>query len=91
MTCAWQVIAELDEKKKEALEKTWTKVNQDFGAIFSTLLPGTSAKLEPPEDLSFLAGQQLPPLTPHITFKSGSLMDALSHRGILLGSIQQTI
>ena len=41
------VIAELDEKKKEALQTTWVKVNRDFGSIFSTLLPGTSAKLEP--------------------------------------------
>ncbi len=52
-----QVIAELDEKKREALEKTWRKVNQDFGSIFSMLLPGTSAKLEPPEDCSFLDGE----------------------------------
>lgn len=36
-----QVIEELDEKKKSALKATWLKVNQDFGAIFSTLLPGT--------------------------------------------------
>lgn len=42
-----QVIQELDEKKKQAIKKTWTKVNQDFGSIFSTLLPGTTAKLEP--------------------------------------------
>ena len=54
---AWeQVIAELDEKKREALEKTWVKVNQDFGSIFRTLLPGTDAKLEPPEGQEFLAG-----------------------------------
>lgn len=26
-----------------------SQVNRDFGSIFSTLLPGTSAKLEPPE------------------------------------------
>ena len=43
------VISELDEKKREALQVTWTKVNADFGSIFSTLLTGTSAKLEPPE------------------------------------------
>ena len=26
--------------------QTWAKVNKDFGSIFSTLLPGTNAKLE---------------------------------------------
>ncbi|KAK9836025.1 hypothetical protein WJX81_006911 [Elliptochloris bilobata] len=54
-----KVIAELDEKKREALEKTWRKVDADFGSIFSTLLPGTSAKLEPPEDATFLAGLEV--------------------------------
>jgi len=43
------VIAELGQKKIEALRKTWTKVNKDFGSIFSTLLPGANAKLEPQE------------------------------------------
>ena len=43
------VIEELDEKKKAELEHTWVKVNRDFGSIFSTLLPGASSKLEPPE------------------------------------------
>ena len=40
------VIENLDVKKKVELERTWRKVNKDFGSIFSTLLPGTSAKLE---------------------------------------------
>jgi structural maintenance of chromosome 2 len=44
-----KVIAELDVKKNQALQTTWIKVNRDFGSIFSTLLPGTHAKLEPPE------------------------------------------
>lgn len=42
------VIEELDKKKKSELTRTYTKVNADFGSIFSTLLPGTMAKLEPP-------------------------------------------
>lgn len=50
------MITELDEKKREALQLTWEKVNQDFGSIFSTLLPGTLAKLEPQEGHSFLDG-----------------------------------
>lgn len=43
------VIENLDVKKKFELERTWKKVNKDFGSIFSTLLPGTMAKLEAPE------------------------------------------
>lgn len=41
------VISELDVKKQQALQTTWAKVNRDFGSIFSTLLPGTMAKLDP--------------------------------------------
>ena len=44
-----ETITSLDEYKKEALHKTWTKVNADFGQIFADLLPGSFAKLDPPE------------------------------------------
>ncbi|CAM8991236.1 unnamed protein product [Rhodiola kirilowii] len=54
-----KVIEELDEKKKETLKVTWVKVNRDFGSIFSMLLPGTTAKLEPPEGCSFLDGLEV--------------------------------
>ncbi|KAF4372098.1 hypothetical protein F8388_000314 [Cannabis sativa] len=54
-----KVIEELDEKKKETLKVTWVKVNTDFGSIFSTLLPGTMAKLEPPEGGTFLDGLEV--------------------------------
>ncbi|NXT95357.1 SMC2 protein, partial [Anhinga rufa] len=40
-------IEELDQKKDEALQIAWKKVNEDFGAIFSTLLPGAKAMLVP--------------------------------------------
>ncbi|NXC70270.1 SMC2 protein, partial [Anhinga anhinga] len=40
-------IEELDQRKDEALEIAWKKVNEDFSAIFSTLLPGAKAVLEP--------------------------------------------
>ncbi|NXD27829.1 SMC2 protein, partial [Spelaeornis formosus] len=39
------VIEELDRKKKQALDIAWKKVNEDFGSIFSTLLPGARAML----------------------------------------------
>jgi structural maintenance of chromosome 2 len=53
------VIEELDIKKKSELERTWVKVNRDFGSIFSTLLPGASAKLEPPEGLNAWEGLEV--------------------------------
>ena len=53
------VIENLDVKKKVELERTWTKVNKDFGSIFSTLLPGTMAKLEPPEGLEAWEGLEV--------------------------------
>jgi len=52
-----EVMDELDEKKKEALRTTWEKVNGDLGSIFSTLLPGTMAKLEPVEGTTFMDGK----------------------------------
>jgi len=53
------VIEELDAKKKTELERTWKKVNGDFGSIFSTLLPGASAKLEPPEGMKAWEGLEV--------------------------------
>ena len=44
-----ETIGSLDEYKKAALWKTWEKVNRDFGLIFNDLLPGNTAKLDPPE------------------------------------------
>jgi structural maintenance of chromosome 2 len=54
-----KVISELDRKKNEALKTTWKKVTKDFGMIFSTLLPGTQAKLEPPEGKTVLDGLEV--------------------------------
>ncbi|XP_008933996.1 PREDICTED: structural maintenance of chromosomes protein 2, partial [Merops nubicus] len=39
-------IKELDQRKHEVLYMAWKKVNEDFGSIFSTLLPGSNAMLE---------------------------------------------
>ena len=39
-------MEELDKKKREALEKCYLSVNEHFGKIFSTLLPGTFAKIQ---------------------------------------------
>jgi structural maintenance of chromosome 2 len=53
------VIEELDVKKKSELQRTWKKVNRDFGSIFSTLLPGTTAKLEPPQGMEVWEGLEV--------------------------------
>lgn len=54
-----ETIVSLDEYKKEALHKTWTKVNGDFGQIFADLLPGSFAKLDPPEGKSISDGLEV--------------------------------
>ncbi|KAK1284389.1 Structural maintenance of chromosomes protein 2-2 [Acorus calamus] len=47
------------QKSREAFEKLQAEQAGDFGSIFSTLLPGTMAKLEPPEGCSFLDGLEV--------------------------------
>merc|ERR1719401_438955 len=53
------VIRDLDDKKAETLRRTWVKVNKDFDAIFSTLLPHANAKLEPPEGMDATEGLEI--------------------------------
>ncbi|RUS34192.1 RecF/RecN/SMC [Jimgerdemannia flammicorona] len=52
-------ITSLDNYKKEALEKTWSKVDVDFGAIFGLLLPGNTARLQPPEGQTISDGLEV--------------------------------
>ncbi|KAI0698009.1 condensin complex subunit SMC2 [Cytidiella melzeri] len=54
-----QTIEELDRYKRDALEKTWSKVNGDFGGIFAELLPGNFAKLQPPEGQDLTQGLEV--------------------------------
>ncbi|KAI9054616.1 hypothetical protein LZ554_001769 [Drepanopeziza brunnea f. sp. 'monogermtubi'] len=54
-----ETIVTLDEYKKKALHKTWTKVNGDFGQIFAELLPGSFAKLDPPEGKTINEGLEV--------------------------------
>lgn len=54
-----ETIITIDNYKKEALHKTWTKVNGDFGQIFNTLLPGSFAKLDPPEGKTITEGLEV--------------------------------
>ncbi|GAB1868004.1 Structural maintenance of chromosomes protein [Camponotus japonicus] len=54
-----ETIKHLDEKKKQTLIKAWEQVNKDFGSIFSTLLPGAEAKLEPPKKEAITDGLEV--------------------------------
>ena len=54
-----ETIQSLDEYKKETLHKTWSKVNTDFGNIFNELLPGNTAKLDPPEGKTISDGLEV--------------------------------
>ncbi|OLL25555.1 Structural maintenance of chromosomes protein 2 [Neolecta irregularis DAH-3] len=54
-----ETISTLDEYKKEALQRTWEKVNGDFGQIFAELLPGNFAKLEAPEGKNISDGLEV--------------------------------
>lgn len=54
-----ETIEKLDEKKKAELLTAYTSVNKDFNGIFSMLLPGTSAKLEPADGKDPLRGIEI--------------------------------
>jgi structural maintenance of chromosome 2 len=54
-----ETIVSLDEYKKKALQETWQKVNGDFGQIFAELLPGSFAKLDPPEGKTISDGLEV--------------------------------
>ncbi|KAI0067407.1 condensin complex subunit SMC2 [Artomyces pyxidatus] len=54
-----QTIEELDRYKRDALHKTWEKVNGDFGGIFAELLPGNFSKLQPPEGQDLMDGLEI--------------------------------
>ncbi|KAJ4300351.1 Structural maintenance of chromosomes protein 2 [Collariella sp. IMI 366227] len=54
-----ETIVSLDDYKKKALQETWEKVNADFGQIFNELLPGSFAKLDPPEGKTISDGLEV--------------------------------
>ncbi|XP_041969024.1 structural maintenance of chromosomes protein 2 [Aricia agestis] len=54
-----QVMAELDEKKRRTLTTACEQVTRDFGSIFSSLLPGAQAQLQPPPGKGVLDGLEV--------------------------------
>ena len=53
------VIEELDIKKIQSLHRTFEQVNRDFSSIFSMLLPGANAKLQPVVPESVMDGLEV--------------------------------
>ncbi|XP_049545553.1 structural maintenance of chromosomes protein 2 [Anopheles darlingi] len=53
------IITDLDEEKKNKLKVAWSEVDENFGSIFSTLLPGSQAKLVPPDGVNFMKGLEV--------------------------------
>lgn len=53
------VIKNLEKKKKEVIMLAWEQVTRDFGSIFSTLLPGANAKLQPTDGNTVLDGLEV--------------------------------
>lgn len=70
-----QTMKELDIKKEATIRAAYQRVNKDFGDIFSNLLTGANAKLQPPDGKSLLDGLevkvQVPSLTSAIFFFFG--------------------
>lgn len=54
-----KTIKELDVKRKESLNIVYKFVNEKFNSIYSTFLPGASAKLETIEGKSLLDGLEM--------------------------------
>ncbi|XP_061437454.1 structural maintenance of chromosomes protein 2-like [Lethenteron reissneri] len=75
-TKIFSAMQELDLKKNEALNLAWRQVNGDFSSIFSTLLPGSQARLTPVESSSSTSS----------TSSTSSLLQGLEFR-VALGSV----
>lgn len=54
-----KVIQEIDKKKIEILTGACRQISQDFGSIFSMLLPGANSKLQPPDGKTVLDGLEI--------------------------------
>lgn len=50
------IISNLDKEKIKQVKVAWLEVNANFSSIFSMLLPGADAKLEPSNGLEFHKG-----------------------------------
>ncbi|XP_004517608.1 structural maintenance of chromosomes protein 2 [Ceratitis capitata] len=53
------IISKMDEKKREKVEKAWKVVDENFSSIFSTLLQGAQARLNPVKQSGQLFGLEI--------------------------------
>ncbi|XP_075160542.1 structural maintenance of chromosomes 2 [Haematobia irritans] len=53
------IICKMDEKKREKVEKAWKVVDENFTSIFSTLLQGAQARLNPVKQNNQLVGLEI--------------------------------
>lgn len=53
------IIKDLDDTKTKVLKKAWKDVDKNFGEIFTSILPGTQAKLIAQEGKDFMAGLEV--------------------------------
>ncbi len=54
-----KAIVELDDKRKEALNDIYSHVNKNLDSIYTTLLPGTTAKLDTVQGKGLMDGLEL--------------------------------
>ncbi|CAJ0959738.1 unnamed protein product, partial [Mesorhabditis belari] len=54
-----ETIKTLDERKEKEVIRAYEKVTKEFGNIFTTLLPGAEAKLQPPSGKTALDGLEV--------------------------------
>ena len=54
-----QTLEELDVQKERQVRTAWERINESFGDIFALLLPGTTAKLQPPDGADLAAGLEV--------------------------------
>ncbi|XP_013100606.2 structural maintenance of chromosomes protein 2 [Stomoxys calcitrans] len=53
------IICKMDEKKREKVEKAWKVVDENFSGIFSSLLQGAQARLNPVKQNNQLMGLEI--------------------------------
>jgi len=54
-----KIIVKMDEEEQDQVKRAWEAVNENFSGIFSTLLPGAQALLNPVKTNGILSGLEI--------------------------------